>query len=70
VPGSMTDLEVRDILAQAMADVGADAALECAFKKTGVYVCDANEKKLSPRALGAFDSTISEYFEAIERSVQ
>ena len=42
-----TDSEVRAILVNAMADVGADPALVYAFQKTGVYVCDENEKMKS-----------------------
>jgi hypothetical protein len=41
-----TDSEVRAILVNAMADVGA-APLVYAFQKTGVYVCDENEKMKS-----------------------
>ena len=65
-----TDAEVRDILVQAMADVGADPALVYAFQKTGVYVCEENEKSLPKETLRAFDSAVDEYIAAITRPPQ
>lgn len=65
-----SDAEVREILVQAMADVGADPALVYAFKKTGVYVCDENEKQLSAQSLKAFDNAVDEYLTALKRPVQ
>ena len=41
-----------------MADVGADPALVYAFQKTGVYVCDENEKRLPEKSLKAFDGAV------------
>lgn len=35
------------ILVNAMAEVGADSALVYAFRKTGVYMRQENEKRLS-----------------------
>jgi hypothetical protein len=55
----LTDAEVYDILVHAMADVGADPALVYAFQKTGVYVCDENEKSLSKDKLKAFDAQLT-----------
>ena len=65
-----TDAEVRDILVHAMADVGADPALVYAFQKTGVYVCDENEKRLPKEKLKAFDGAVDEYLAAIKRQPQ
>jgi hypothetical protein len=65
-----TDAEVRDILVHAMADVGADPALVYAFQKTGVYVCDENEKRLPKEKLKAFDGAVDEYLAAIKRPPQ
>jgi len=65
-----SDTEVREILAQAMADVGADPALVYAFHKTGVYICDENEKQLPKESLKAFDGAVDEYFAAVEGPVQ
>ena len=45
-----TDAEVRAILIAAMAEVGADPALIYAFQRTGVYVCEENERRLSKQA--------------------
>jgi hypothetical protein len=65
-----TDAEVRTILVQAMADVGADPALVYAFQKTGVYICDENEKRLPKDKLKAFDGAVDEYFDALKRPRQ
>jgi hypothetical protein len=62
---TLSDAEVRDILVHAMADVGADPALVYAFQKTGIYVCDENEKRLSKSSLKAFDGAVDEYFAAL-----
>jgi hypothetical protein len=66
----LSDVEVRDILVHAMADVGADPALVYAFQKTGVYVCDENEKRLPKKSLKAFDGALDEYFAALKRPPQ
>jgi hypothetical protein len=65
-----SDADVRAILVQAMADVGADPALVYAFRKTGVYICDENEKQLPKESLKAFDGAVDEYFTAVEGPVQ
>jgi hypothetical protein len=65
-----TDSEVRDILVQAMADVGADPALVYAFQKTGVYICEENEKHLPKEKREAFDGAVNEYFDALKRPRQ
>jgi hypothetical protein len=65
-----SDAEVRDILVNALADVGADPALVYAFQKTGVYVCDENEKRLPEEKLKAFDGAVDEYFDALKRPPQ
>jgi hypothetical protein len=67
---NLSDAEVREILVQAMADVGADPALVYAFQKTGVYVCDENEKRLPKESLKAFDGAVDEYFAALRRPPQ
>ena len=67
---ALSDAEVREILVQAMADVGADPALVYAFQKTGVYVCDENEKCLPKEKLKAFDGAVDEYFAALKRPHQ
>jgi hypothetical protein len=67
---NLSDAEVREILVQAMADVGADPALVYAFQKTGVYVCDENEKRLPKESLKAFDGGVDEYFAALRRPPQ
>ena len=66
----LSDSEVRAILVNAMADVGADPALVYAFQKTGVYVCDENEKRLPTESLKAFDGAVDEYFTALNRPPQ
>ena len=67
---NLTDSEVRAILVRAMAEVGADPALVYAFQKTGVYICDNNEKRLPKAALKAFDGAVDEYFAALHRPPQ
>ena len=66
----LSDAEVRAILVQAMADVGADPALVYAFQRTGVYVCEENEGKLPKQSLKAFDGAVDEYFAALKRPSQ
>lgn len=66
----LSDAEVRSILVQAMADVGADPALVYAFQKTGVYICDENEKRLPKDSLKAFDGALDEYLAALRRRPQ
>jgi transcriptional/translational regulatory protein YebC/TACO1 len=66
----LTDSEVRTILVHAMADLGADPALVYAFQKTGVYICDENEKRLPKASLKAFDGAVDEYFAALNRQPQ
>ena len=65
----LSDAEVRAILVKAMADVGADPALVYAFQKTGVYICEENEKRLPTKSLKAFDGAVDEYFSALKRRV-
>ncbi len=55
---------------QAMADVGADPALVYAFRKTGVYVCEENEGRLSKASLMAFDAVTKECYAALKRGRQ
>jgi hypothetical protein len=38
-----------------------------AFQKTGIYVCDENEKQLPKEKLKAFDGAVDEYFAALKR---
>jgi len=66
----VSDAEVRGILVNAMAEVGADPALVYAFRKTGVYVCEENEKRLSNDSLRAFDAAVDEYYAALSRPIQ
>jgi len=66
----LIDAEVQAIFVRAMADVGADPALIYAFQKTGVYVCDENEKRLPKEKLKAFDGAVDEYFAALKRPPQ
>ena len=66
----LSDTEVRGLLVHAMADVGADPALVYAFQKTGVYVCEENEKRLPEESLKAFDAAVDEYFAALTRPLQ
>ena len=67
---NLSDAEVRDILVHAMADVAADPAFVYAFQKTGVYICDENEKRLPAKSLKAFDAAVDEYFAAMKRPSQ
>jgi hypothetical protein len=53
-----------------MADVGADPALVYTFQRTGVYICDENEKRLPKESLRAFDGAVDEYFAALRRPPQ
>ena len=48
----------------AKAEVGADTALIYAFQKTGVYVCEENERRLSKHQLAAWSGAIDEYHKA------
>ncbi len=57
----LSDPEAHAVLVQAMADVGADPALVYAFRKTGVYVCEENERRLPKSKLAAFDAAVEEY---------
>lgn len=66
----LSDAEVRATLVHSMADVGADPALIYAFQKTGVYVCDENEKRWLKEKLKAFDAAVDEYFAALRRPPQ
>lgn len=66
----LTDTEVRDILANAMAEVGADPAVVFAFKRTGVYLCAENEDKLSQQRIAAWNAAVDLYFELLGASVQ
>ena len=54
----------------AMAEVGADPALIYAFQKTGVYVCEENERRLSKHQLAAWNGAIDEYHRAVDRPPQ
>jgi hypothetical protein len=65
-----TDAEVRAILVSGMAEVGADPALIYAFQKTGVYVCEENERRLTSRKLAAWNGAVDEYFAAQARRRQ
>ena len=60
-----SDAEVRTILVSAMADVGADPALIYAFQKTGVYVCEENEHRLSGSQLAAWNGAVDEYYRTL-----
>jgi hypothetical protein len=44
-----------------MAEVGADPALIYAFQRTGVYVCEENERRLSQSQL-AWNGAVDEYY--------
>jgi hypothetical protein len=66
----LTDTQVHAILVQSMADAGYDPAFVYAFRKTGVYVCEDNENRLSKSSLKAFDAAIDEYFASIGRQTQ
>jgi hypothetical protein len=60
-----SDAEVRTILVSAMADVGADPALIYAFQKTGVYVREENEHRLSRSQLAAWNGAVDEYYRTL-----
>lgn len=66
----LTDAEVRAILVQSMADADADPALVYAFQKTGVFICEENEKRLPASSLKAFDGAVDEYRVALKRPRQ
>lgn len=66
---AISDPEAHAVLVQAMADVGADPALVYAFQKTGVYVCEENEKRLSKAKRAAFDAAVEEYYSTINGAV-
>ena len=66
----LSDVEVRAILVKAMAEVGADAGPVYAFQKTGVYVCEDNEKRPSKNSLQAFDAALDEYYAALKHPTQ
>jgi len=48
-----------------MADLGADPALIYAFQKTGVYVCEENEQRLSRSQLEAWNGAVDEYYRTL-----
>ena len=58
---------MRAILVSAMAEVGADPALIYAFQRTGVYVCEENERRLSQSQLAAWNGTVDEYYKTLAR---
>jgi hypothetical protein len=60
-----SDAEVRAILVSAMAEVGADPALIYAFQRTGAYVCEENERRLSRSQLAAWNGVVDEYYETL-----
>ena len=66
----LSDAKARNILVRAMADVGADPALVYAFQKTGIYICEENEKRLPKEKLKAFDGAVDEYFSALKGPAQ
>ena len=39
-------------------------------ERTGVYVCDENERHLPKQSLKAFDRAVDEYFAAVKRPSQ
>ena len=65
-----SDAEVRTILVSAMADIGADPALIYAFQKTGVYVCEENEQRLSRSKLAAWNGAVDEYYRTLAGPLQ
>ena len=60
-----SDAEVRAILVSARAEVGADPALIYAFQKTGVYLCEENERRLSKSQLAAWNGAADEYYRSL-----
>jgi hypothetical protein len=66
----VTDAEVHDILVHAMAEVGADPALVYAFRKTGVYIGEDNEKRMPTKSLAAFDAAVDELLRRPRRPIQ
>lgn len=66
----LSDAEVRSVLVNAMAEIGADPAFVYAFRKTGLYVCGENEKRLSNDSRRAFDAAVDEYYAALGRPIQ
>ncbi len=48
-----------------MAAVGGDPAPIYAFQKTGVYVCEENERRLSQSQLAAWNGAVDEYYRAL-----
>jgi hypothetical protein len=67
---AISDPEAHAVLVQAMADVGADPALVYAFRKTGVYICDENKKRLPKSKRAAFDAAVEEYYSTVSGAVQ
>jgi len=65
-----TDAEVRAILIAAMAEVGADPALIYAFQRTGVYVCEENERRLSKQARAAWNVAVDELSRSTRQTTQ
>lgn len=56
---------MRAILVSAMAEVGADPALICAFQRTGVYACEDNERRLLQSQLAAWNGAVEEYYKTL-----
>jgi hypothetical protein len=67
---AISDPEAHAVLVQAMAEVGADPALVYAFQRTGIYVCEENEKRLPKAKLAAFEAAVEEYYTSLNRGVQ
>jgi hypothetical protein len=60
-----SDAEVKAILVSVMVEVDADPALIYAFQKTGVFVCEENERRLSQSQLTAWNGALDEYYRSL-----
>ncbi len=66
----ISDEQVRSTIVQSMAEAEFPPAVIYAFHKTGVYVCEENEARLSEEQKAAWNAAINEYRRSIHGSVQ
>jgi hypothetical protein len=57
----MSDEQVRSSIVQSMAEAEFPPAVIYAFHKTGIYICDENEARLSDEQKTAWNAAINEY---------
>jgi hypothetical protein len=66
----MSDEQVRSSIVQSMAEAEFPPAVIYAFHKTGIYICDENEARLSDEQKTAWNAAINDYRRSIRGYVQ